>query len=215
MKHLIKAAGADDRTLAEVAGVGPERRRLAFVTEVQASMSRLLSVVSENFPDSPAAAVAAFDSVLRRKGLAAEVWADQRDAVIGERFGRSRQRFEELIAVRRELGERTIAWTADVLNGGLRRHRRRLAELATRREELEVELALELPDFRAWRKIGWGELRGHSCGAPSGVGARGICPFRGRAARGSRVDVTGWPVCSIRRTRRRSPLRRTDRSGRR
>jgi hypothetical protein len=59
---------------------------MAFLDTILVNFHRFLSTVLKHFGDSPAAIRAALDLVLRRKAIAAEATAAQRDAVLEGKY---------------------------------------------------------------------------------------------------------------------------------
>ena len=82
LRHMAVAQAAQEKTLARVFATGSEEQRMAFVAGMISSRDVMLSIVVEELADDPAAVAAAFELVLRRKGLGGEALTAQRDAVM-------------------------------------------------------------------------------------------------------------------------------------
>jgi CHAT domain-containing protein/tetratricopeptide (TPR) repeat protein len=143
---LLEAARIDDRVLGQIAGIGVERLRLMYARTIHAHTSALIATVHAVFPHEPAVVRAAFDSVLRRKGLLAEISAARRERVLAERFPELGGALAELSTARREIAEQA-------LRGPTRRGmeeadelKLRLSELADRRDALEDQITDALPE---------------------------------------------------------------------
>ena len=83
---MEQAAAIDDRMIGQILAIGSERQRIAFLDAVLGNLYSFLSLVLQHLGDSPAAVRAALDLVLRRKAIAAEAVATQRDAVLGGKY---------------------------------------------------------------------------------------------------------------------------------
>jgi tetratricopeptide (TPR) repeat protein len=141
---LMQQAGAiDDRILGQVFTVCSDRQRLEFLQALQASLAVFLSLVSRFWQTSEAVRPA-LDQVLRRKAVAAEALAAQRDAVFGGRYPTLKSAFQQLATVRMQIARQTLAGHG---REGLRAHQQRLIEWETRKEELEGELARQVPEM--------------------------------------------------------------------
>jgi CHAT domain-containing protein/tetratricopeptide (TPR) repeat protein len=163
---LQQAASIDDRMIGQVLSIGSERQRIAFLQTLWGRFYLTLSLVLEHFVESPAAVRAAFDLVLRRKAIAAEATATQRDAVLGGKYPALRPNLQELVALRMQLARATLAGPGPE---GPEAHRRRLAEWSAQRERLEAELARQVPEMNLERALRAADRRAVALALPEGV----------------------------------------------
>jgi CHAT domain-containing protein len=163
---LQQAAAIDDRMIGQVFSIGSERQRIAFLQTLRGRLSMTLSLVLEHFGESPAAVRAAFDLVLRRKAIAAEATATQRDAVLGGKYPALRPRLQELVALRMQVARTTLAGPGP---DGPEAHRRRLAEWSAKKERLESELARQVPEMNLERALRAADRRAVALALPEGV----------------------------------------------
>src|SRR5262249_8127869 len=77
--RMREALAIDDRMIGQVFSIGSDRQRLLFLRKLEGNREAFLSVVYRHLSHSPDAVRAAFDLVVRRKALAAEALAAQRD----------------------------------------------------------------------------------------------------------------------------------------
>jgi CHAT domain-containing protein/tetratricopeptide (TPR) repeat protein len=164
--RMRQAAAADDRTLGQVFAVGSDRQRTAFLHTIQGNTAAFLSLVWRHAPDDPAAARAALDLVLRRKGVLAEALAAQRDAVLGGKHPRLKARLNEWVALRRQIARRRLAGPGPE---GFAAHRRQLDEAEAARECLEAELARQVPEMNLEQKLRSADHRAVALSLPAGV----------------------------------------------
>ena len=147
---FCRSSAVEDRLIAQVFIVGSEDQRLRFLDQLRNRYESFLSLVISHLADRPHAVRKAFELVLRRKGLAAEVLAVQRDVAFDsdDRDAPLASRFQELLALRRELGARTLAGPSPGETPA--QHQNVIAQWQSRREDLEARLARELPS------VNWG-----------------------------------------------------------
>jgi hypothetical protein len=125
-----------------------------------------LSLVLQHHGDSPGAIHAAFDLVLRRKAVAAEAVATQRDALLGGRYPALEPRLRDLAALRMQIARKALAGPGPE---GLESHARRLAEWNTQKERLEAELASKIPEMNLEQKLRAADRRAVALNLPEGV----------------------------------------------
>jgi CHAT domain-containing protein len=147
---LQQAAAIDDRMIGQILSIGSERQRIAFLLTKLSRLYETLSLVLEHLADSPAAIRVALDLVLRRKAIAAEATAAQRDAVLGGRYPALRPKLQELGALRMQIARATMAGPG---SEGPEARGRRLAEWSVHRERLEAELAQQVPEMNLERAL--------------------------------------------------------------
>ena len=146
---LCESNTVDDRLIAQVFAVGSEAQRLQFLDHLRNRCEIFLSLVLSHLAARPQAVHKAFELVLRRKGLAAEALAVQRDVSLSASDPRLTSQLHELSELRHELGAKTLAGPAP--GETLAQHQEVLARWQSRREALEAGLARELPSV-GWEK---------------------------------------------------------------
>jgi CHAT domain-containing protein len=185
---LQQVAAIDDRMIGQVLSIGSERQRIAFLQTLRGRFYVTLSLVLEHLGESPAAVRSAFDLVLRRKAIAAEATATQRDAVLGGKYPSLRPRLQELVALRMQVARATLAGPGPE---GPKAHRRRLAEWSAQKERLESELARQVPEMNLERTLRAADHRAVALALPEGVALAEfvrfpIADFHAVAARGEK-----------------------------
>jgi len=166
MPLMEQATAIDDRMIGQILAFGSERQRAAFLNTVLAKLHRFLSLVLQHLDDSPNAIHAAFELVLRRKAVAAEAVATQRDAVLGGKYPALEPRLRDLAALRMQIARKTLAGPGPE---GLESHVHGLAELEANREGMETELARQIPEMNLEQKLRAADRRAVALNLPEGV----------------------------------------------
>jgi tetratricopeptide (TPR) repeat protein len=172
---LQQAAAIDDRMIGQILCISSERQRIAFLLTRRYLFFKTLSLVLERSGDLPAAVPAALDLVLRRKAIAAEATAAQRDAVLGGKYPALGPTLQELGALRMQVARATLAGPG---SEGPEAHGRRLAEWSEHRERLEAELARQVPEMNLERKLRAADHRAVALALPEGVALVEFVRFR-------------------------------------
>jgi CHAT domain-containing protein/tetratricopeptide (TPR) repeat protein len=150
LARLRHAADIDDRTIGLAFSIGSEGQRLAYLTGVQDRWHASLALVAALGAADPEAVCWGFDLVLRRKALAAEALAVQREAVLGGRHPELRGRFQELAALRRRVAHMALAGPT---GENASTHEQVLAGWNAERERLEAELARLVPELNLEQRL--------------------------------------------------------------
>ncbi len=163
---MEQATAIHDRMVGQILAVGSERQRIAFLNTVQENVYLFLSLVLQHFGDSPDAIHAAFELVLRRKAVAAEAVAEQRDAVLGGRYPALEPKLRELAALRMQIARKRLAGPGPE---GLESYTRTLTEWYAQKELLEVKLARQIPEMNLERKLHAADRRAVALSVDEGV----------------------------------------------
>lgn len=139
-----KAARTDDKLVGAIFSTRSERQRMALLELIKGRAYSFLSIATLDPIRSPMVVRSAFDLVLRRKGIGAEALAAQRDAVLADRYPHLRNDLSRLAAIRSEIARRTLDGPGPE---GLPEHKRLLAERQAYREEVEANLARQIPQM--------------------------------------------------------------------
>jgi radical SAM protein with 4Fe4S-binding SPASM domain len=184
----MRQAALDERLLGQVFSTASDRRRAAFVESIQGNLAAFLSLVWRDGGRSPGAVDAAFDLVLRRKGIQAEALAAQRDAVLGGKYPLLRPRLQELADVRMRIAKKTLAGHGPE---GAQSHQQVLAQWAAQRERLQAELARQIPEMNVERQLGSIDRQAVARALPDGSALVEFVRFRAfdfeAAARGKQL----------------------------
>src|SRR5262249_22047000 len=100
---MHRAAAIHDRLIRQVFAFSSDHQRIDFLRNVQINSTVFLSLVAQYLGQSPEAVHAALDLVLRRKALAAEALAVQRDAVLGGNYPALEPTLRQLSALRMQV----------------------------------------------------------------------------------------------------------------
>jgi CHAT domain-containing protein/tetratricopeptide (TPR) repeat protein len=150
LEHMQRAAPIDDRMIGQVFSIGSDRQRLAFLGSIQGNADAFLSLVLRYFAQDPDAVCSALDLVLRRKGIAAEALAAQRDAVLGGRYPELQPQLRQWTALRLQIAQTELAGPGQEEPA---RHQRQLTEWKAQKESLEAQLARQIPELNLEEKL--------------------------------------------------------------
>ncbi len=141
---LARAAAIHDRLIGQVFSLASDRQRVAFLREPQQCLEVVLSVVTGLTSRSPGAVHTALDLVLRRKRLRVEAEAVWRNAVFAGAYPHLQPRLHEFNLLNAQIVRKALAGPG---LDGLDAHLGQLADWEARREELERELARQIPEI--------------------------------------------------------------------
>ncbi|MGQ0571247.1 MAG: tetratricopeptide repeat protein, partial [Armatimonadota bacterium] len=150
MVLMQQAVDLDTMMVSHVFSTAAESQRMAYLDLLRWRLDVFLSLVVSHASSLAAAAKTGLDLVLARKGLGAEVLATQRDAVLSGQYPRLEPIVRELAALRARMARKTLAGPGA---GDLPSHEQQLAEWNTRKEELELSLARQIPDVQLERQL--------------------------------------------------------------
>jgi CHAT domain-containing protein/tetratricopeptide (TPR) repeat protein len=134
----------EDRVLGQVLSAGSESHTMAHLVSVHNNMAAYLSLFLQNRFDSEDASREAFQLVLRRKGIAAEALAIQRDAVLSGRYPALEPKLRELTELRKRLALLVLAGPGA---GDSDTHHRLVTSLHSQKERSEEDLARHIPEM--------------------------------------------------------------------
>ena len=140
---MTRASAITDKIIANVFSATTDRQRMAYCATVRAELDLFLSMVCES-QASEGDVGFAMDLVLKRKALAAEALAAQRDAVLSGRYPELAAGLNELNAIRAQIAERILAGPGQE---GLRAHEDALISWERQREALEATLVRRIPEM--------------------------------------------------------------------
>jgi CHAT domain-containing protein/tetratricopeptide (TPR) repeat protein len=140
----------EDQMIGQIFSFGSDRRRMAFLATVRASLTFFLSLILQLFRSSPEHVQAAMDVVLRRKGLAAEAVAAQRDALLGGRYPMLATELELLTTLRSQIVQKTLAGPGAE---SIETHQQLLNAWNEQKERLEANLARQIPEMNLAQQL--------------------------------------------------------------
>src|SRR5262249_34851138 len=145
-----QAAAIDDRIMGQVFAIGSDTQRMAFLDTLRFKFEMLLSLVHSSLQHSPEAVRTALDLVLRRKGLAAEVQAVQRDAVLGGAYPPLEPQLHEWPPLRTQITRKRRAGPGPEAPEA---HEQDPHQWKPRRERLDAALARQIPEMNLQRRL--------------------------------------------------------------
>jgi CHAT domain-containing protein/tetratricopeptide (TPR) repeat protein len=146
----VQIESVTDQSIHEFFSLASESQRMGYIRHIQSRFLSSISLVSQRLISNPAAVQGAMNLVLKRKGIAAEALAAQRDSVISGKYPHLETHLRDLASVRQSISQMTLSGPG---SEGLEVHLRVLRELKARREALERQLALQIPEVGLGQKM--------------------------------------------------------------
>ena len=162
---MQQSAAIDNRNVAELFAVASESQRLEILRRIEGKFFGYLSLVLRHFPRVESAVRSAFMLTVWRKAIFTEAVVGQREQVLGDRFPDLKSKLDDLTALRRQIAQKTISGPgAD----GLELHQGTLNRWNAQRNELEAELAREIPEIALDRRLRAADRRAVALALPEG-----------------------------------------------
>jgi tetratricopeptide (TPR) repeat protein len=185
---MQQAAAADDWLIGQVFSSTSDRERLSFLGIVRWRFEMFLSLVCDYPRVGEHALRAAFDLVLRRKAIAAEAAAVQRDAVWGGKYPALQAQLEQLARLRMQIARKSLAGAGPE---GPQAHQEQLNEWQIDKDRLEAQLCRQIPEMNLEEKLRQADRRAIAQSLPEGASlvefVRFHCfDFKALPARGER-----------------------------
>jgi hypothetical protein len=164
---------------------------MRFVTTILGDLHLFLSLVSKNRGEPAEALRAAADLVLRRKAIAAEALAAQRDAVRGGRYPALQAQLRRLADLRMQIARKTLAGPGPE---GWQTHRQQLEQWDSQKERLEADLSRQIPEMNLDQKLRQVDRRAVALALDQGVSLIEFIRFivYDFHATAERVSYTEW-----------------------
>jgi tetratricopeptide (TPR) repeat protein len=166
MTWMLQAAAIHDRMIGRIFSISSERQRMAFLQIIRRSLEAVLSLVVEYLGQSTEAACAALELVLRRKAIATEALAAQRDAVLGGKYPTLEAPLRRLADLRMRIAQKTLAGPGPE---GWPAHRHQLGQWHSQKEQLEAELSRQIPEMSLEQRLRQADRRAVALALPEGV----------------------------------------------
>ncbi|MDV2998264.1 MAG: Photosystem I assembly protein Ycf3 [Chroococcidiopsis sp. SAG 2025] len=153
LELMQKQVAIDSQLVGQVFSISSERQRLAYISEIQAHVGDFLSLILQYFSNSPKNVVKALELVWQRKGIGAEALVAQRDAVLGRKhqYSALKEKLQQLTTWRLQTAQKMIAGPTE--NEDLESYQKLLEKWNERKEQLEIELAQQIPEIKLERQL--------------------------------------------------------------
>jgi CHAT domain-containing protein/Flp pilus assembly protein TadD len=132
-----------------------EQERLQSIKNTRHNFDGFLSLVSQYFSDSPEKVQKALDVVLKRKSMTAAALAAFNFAIHSQRYSHLKPQFNRLRSLQEQLFHRTnnfplqdAATPIEVYRNRLGEYQKNIAALEQQRQQLEKELATQVPEIQ-------------------------------------------------------------------
>lgn len=148
MELAQRAQLIEDSMVELIFSVGSERQRKTYLKAIEENFQMFLSLVCCYFKDSAAAIRESFDLVLRRKAITVESLAAERELALMQRYPELSEQLKELISLRAQIAQKILQAPA-----GLFAQQKLLDDWNKQKEQLEGELAAEIPEIKLARQL--------------------------------------------------------------
>lgn len=149
LAHMQEAAWIEDQMIGQAFLISSENRRMAHLSTIRGHLDGLLSFMLHRFSLASIVQIT-FDVILKRKAIAAEAIATQRDALLSGRYPHLATRLDMLTTLRMQLAQKALAGPGQE---GLLQHREQLQEWILQKEQLEAELARSIPEMNISQQL--------------------------------------------------------------
>lgn len=146
---MKQAASIDDHLIGQVFSISSESQRMEYLQTLRGNFNGFISMMLDQ-PSSSSCVQAGLDLTLRRKAIAAEALAVQRDAVLGGKYPDLVPNLRELTSIRMQIAEKTLAGPG---LEGHQIHKQLLREWNTQKKQLEADLVLKIPEMNLEMKL--------------------------------------------------------------
>ena len=150
LQLIWQATTADDHMIGQVFSVASETHRMRYLESIKSRFEGFLSLVLGQLSHDSNAVHLALDLVLKRKGIAAEALAAQRDAILGGKYPALQSQLRELNNLREQIALKTLAGPG---TEGVENYRNQLLQWKEQQEKLEAQLARQIPEMNLEKKL--------------------------------------------------------------
>lgn len=150
LRQLIQAEDQETKWIEESTTIASRLQRLNILEGARLRFERLLTLFTDHFTDSTEFKQQVFDIVLHRKGLDAEIFSAQRDAVMSGRYPHLREKFSALEGLRTKIASHRMTGLRVAPSLG---EKNRVKTWVKECGELEEELAQEVSELRLSRLL--------------------------------------------------------------
>jgi tetratricopeptide (TPR) repeat protein len=146
----IEATEINDKMISNIFSFSSESDRLAFLQKIRNNFNLFLSLVYNHLSDSERAKQLALDFILKRKALTASALAAQNEALYSDRYPHLTEKFREFNDLSNQIIHQTFAVPQ---TGDFTTYQENLAQLQTKYNNLQKELAAQVPEIQLSEQI--------------------------------------------------------------
>jgi CHAT domain-containing protein/tetratricopeptide (TPR) repeat protein len=139
-----------DRLLAQIFSFASDHQRMDYLKKIQPSFDTSISLIYQHFSSSPEEIQLTLDLILRRKAIAAEALATQRDTVLGGKYPELKEKLKELTTHRMQIALKELKGPGPE---GKEYHDKLIAEWTEKKEKLESELVRQIPEMNLEERL--------------------------------------------------------------
>lgn len=148
LKMMEQAVSVENQTIGQIFSIASERHRMSYLETIRGNLDVYLSLVYRH--PSVSAVRSGSDLVLWRKAITAEASALQHDTVLGDRYPELKPQLKDLTALRMQIAQKTLDGPE---REELKSYRKTLAEWNARKDQLEADLARQIPERKLEQQL--------------------------------------------------------------
>ena len=144
LDFMHRAIHIEDFLLTQIFSISSERQRMVYLNTIEVNLHAFISLILNYFSNSDTEKRKVVNLLLKRRAISLEASTSQREAIMSDKYPNLSDKFRQLKALRMQIGNKTL--------GGARSkeelilHEKTLEELNEKRENLEIELANNIPE---------------------------------------------------------------------
>ncbi|TAG74911.1 MAG: tetratricopeptide repeat protein [Oscillatoriales cyanobacterium] len=154
-EKIRQATEMETRLIRRNFAFSSEKERLQYIKNNREKLEIFISLVSQHLSNYPEQVQKALDVVLKRKSLTAAALAAFNFAIHSQRYSHLKPQFNRLRSLQEELFHRTYSFPIqdaatriEVYRDGLGEYQKNIAELEQQCQQLEKELATQVPEIQ-------------------------------------------------------------------
>lgn len=147
---MEKASAIDNKMIGQIFSIGSESQRMDYIKTLRGNFDGFISLVHSFFSKDQHALQTCLNLILRRKAIGLEALAIQRDVILSGRYPELEPKLRELSILRMQIAQKTLAGPGPE---GLETHRGWLSEWNVKKEQLESDLAHQIPEMNIEQKM--------------------------------------------------------------
>jgi CHAT domain-containing protein len=175
---LQESVSVEDKIVDQVFSIASERQRMSFIKKLQMNFYVFLSLVFQQFSQDQQAIHNSLTLVMRRKSIAAEAITVQREKVVTGNYPQLKSAVIELNNIRMQISQKSLA--GPLAGETLDKYRQNLEELYSKKEQLETELARQIPELQIQHSLRTINSKTISNALPDGAALIEIVRFNNR-----------------------------------
>jgi CHAT domain-containing protein/tetratricopeptide (TPR) repeat protein len=150
LEYLRQETKIHDHLITQIFTFASDHQRMDYLKMIQPSFDTYISLIYQHFSSSPEEIQSTLDLILRRKAIAAEALATQRDAVLGGKYPELKENLKELTTHRMQIALKELKGPGPE---GKEYHNQLIKDWTEKKEKLESELVRQIPEMNLEERL--------------------------------------------------------------